>query len=242
MNVCWWEYDELVDHFQQRKDLYMPSEDNPGLWVRFVGGAEGSETAACAMMFAPPKTDGPYRQYSVRIVPAEWDQKECDKFLIELLTHWTSYGYRIRTQDFLTTQLSVVSKQAEMAAIALGRLDTDESYDPDKEKISYQPRLPIDADTFSNIGETTPSKITYLLERGGWLQLEPKDTAFRVTISVPNHKNWGGGYSGCPMSGYVRPVSGHVKQYAAFLAGVELQDYPRDLSHEPHQLELLKEE
>jgi hypothetical protein len=229
MNIPWWERDELVEHFMQRPDIWTPGSTNSAaLWVRSLEDLTG----ACAVVFTPPATSGPFRQYDVRTVPQAWTEEECEDYLTGLLNHWTSYGYRNKVQAFLIDSLHIAPEQASLAAIVLGRMETDESLDPDKRDMTYQPALEImDSVDDEPPAYTTPDKITYSVAGGGWLHLEPREGSFRITISLRDHSNYGGGY-GLPMIGHVRPSDGHVNKHAALLSGAQLFERP-----DPHGTE-----
>lgn len=229
MNIPWWERDELIEHFAQRSDIWTPgSTGSAALWVRSLEDMTG----ACAVIFTPPSSSGPFRQYDVRTIGQAWSQEECDDYLLGLLNHWTSYGYRLKVKDFLIDSLAVAPERANLAAIALGRMETAESFDPDKQDMTYQPPLQVmDSVDDEPPAYNTPNKIIYSLIGGGWLQLEPREGTFRTTISLRDHDNYGGGYS-LPMVGHVRPSDGHVNKHAALLSGAQLFERP-----DPHGTE-----
>lgn len=232
-NICWWEREELVEHFEQRQDIWTSMQDG-NLWIRTLENMDN----ACAIAMIPSKKTGPYRQYGLRVVPGVWSPEESDKYLLHLLEGWTDYRRRIKMQEFLIESLDTEPEKAVLAAIALRRVELEDismpEEDPEQRGLfdaTGAPHVPVPG--------TLPKELLFRVVGGGWLRLEPHSHEFLCTLSLRGHENYGGGYSCEPLRGHLRPSNGRVDQTAAHLIGITTID-PKPATQE--QLELMLEE
>ena len=204
MTISRQEYNELREHLRDRPDIW--TELPNGLWARSV-----DDVPQLALVLTPKNGT-----VDLRVVPSGWDDDECTKYIENLLAHWTSYGQRLRIQKFLE---GIVEGTAADTAHQLIRILHSDSWDP--ENAPFQLSLPADVAGPDIKTEDLPKLLHFPLVGGGWLRLAPQTTAFHVTVSVPLHKDYGGGYAS-HLTGYVRPSDGRIRQAAAMLSGKEI--------------------
>ena len=227
ISLTWWEYDELLEHLHDREDIWMQSEENPLLWMRTQ-----EDEAVCALYVTlPADATAQFRQYQIAAIPMAWDEERSRTYLIDLASHWTTYGHRMGIEKLLITELSIPEETAALAAIAIESFDWIDLTEPDH-KADVLPACVDLVERQSNIG-------TYLLAGGGWARLTYLDGMIRVAMSLPNRDT--GGYSH-PFEGFVRPKHGRVEEAAAALAGWPVKWRPRDIPDDTAvQLPLPKE-
>ena len=226
ISLTWWEYDELLEHLHNREDIWTQSEENPLLWMRSMG-----DEACCAVLVTPPANpDAPYRQYQASSIPMAWDEEKSGKYLIDLASHWTTYGHRMAVEKLLLEELKLDGETAALMAIAIESFDWIDVAEPE-EKTDMHPVFVDPLERKTHIG-------TYLLSGGGWAKLTLLGGMIRVAMSLPNKDS--GGFAH-PFEGFVRPKHGRVEEAAAALAGWEVKWRPREIPDGPQQLKLPKE-
>jgi hypothetical protein len=216
LRITWWEYEELLEHLEQRPDIWMQSEENPLLWMRLVKSprldVEEEVGNALALHFMPPTQEGPYRQYGIQVFPQEWPEAECTSYLDDLLSKWTAFGHRKRT---VATLRDCQVEHAELIAIAVEAIDWLEAPAPDPETASkhsdaLQQRMYPPA--------PDPIDITTELFYGnrGWMNLRRAGGMIRVRASVKSRD----GLWGQQLEGFVRPRDGRIEDTVSFLLGL----------------------
>jgi len=222
MNVglLWWEYNELLEHLISRPDIWTESEGQPGLWLR-----SSSEGDGCGVLLVPPVKTGPYRQYVLRSVPMTWDAQRTDDYIHELLTHWTSYNYRLDLTTLFTEELHLDQRTASNVAIAAVRLGQGPEFDPDHLPEPTQSNL-VDGDTgFTHTaGLNEPLRRVFYLTGGGYVCFRPSGGLLTVDISVKVRE----GFTGAgQFSGHVRPRNGDLRGAFTILFGEPLTQLTR---------------
>jgi len=221
MNLCWWEYEQLLDHLRSRGDIWASS--HPSVWVRSFSYDE-SETIVCCLRFTPPRNAGPFRQYACSVVPMEWTVEQADEYLQHLLESWTDYGRRKRFETFLRDELRLESALAANAAIALCSLDEGLNPGPDPDRLPLPTARELFPDVQSPLlclADGAHYLRTYGFTGGGWFTISLTGGMLRVRASLPSHGRYGGGYSQ-PFEGFVRPYNGNVNLAAAALFGDDM--------------------
>jgi len=133
--------------------------------------------------------------------------------------------------------LNTAPETADLAAVALlaGIYSDDVFPDPEKEARQMDlfgtPNQPDPAEL--------PEELKYDVFPRGYISLRKHQNAFFARLSVPSHKDYGGGF-GPALVGFVRPVCGQIDQTMAFLAGTPLE--PSEKISPEEQLSLLEEE
>jgi len=159
---------ELLDHLHQSPDIWMQSEDVPGLWLHTP--AEGGE-GACALQFAE---SGPV--FSVQALPLGWTAEASELYLQRLIEHWTTKNVRDALSGFLRDELAVEAGTAEVAAIALSQIEPQAPQGPcpDLPELEGTACRP-DVGLFQFLG-------------GGYASLEWKNGFLHVELSIPTRK------------------------------------------------------
>jgi len=214
MKLTFWEYDELVEHFQERTDIWTQSEENPFLWVRTVP-LDAEDQMVLALIFTPPASpDSPYRLFDVQTMPMAWDEAFCERYTSRLFEHWTTFSERRRIEALLR---SCKVGDPDLLAIAICALHWTEDSDPDAEDATlHQERLwPDSVPPMYDIPD--PLDIgTFILVQGGYVKLRLQADCIQVTLSVRSAV--GGGF-GPPLKGHVRPPDGRARDAAASISG-----------------------
>lgn len=248
MQLMWWEYEELVEHLESRKDIWQRMDD-PKDWIRFV-----DETPVAFLASQNPAASGPYRQHRVECFPADggWTYAECQEYLTQLVNGWTSYHVRLLTEQFLIEEVKLEPERAHLAAIGISRIEQEPEADPDKPKIGVQERLYPPADGSSS--QFSPFDVQrticcHYLQGGGYVSLRLQGGLLRVRLSLPDpelaKENPDPSFSNLgQLEGFVRPRAGTVADAAAHLGmwpgrqydyqpptnlGYEQQTLPEDL-------------
>ena len=208
--ITWWEYDELVEHLSSRPDIWTRSDENEFLWLR----SASEEGPDAGLLFSPPSDpESPFRCYALETIPLGWDEDYLNVYITGLLTHWTSFSVRKRTEEFLIDELHIDPQTSHLSAIALESFDWTERSTSITETTGPAP-LP---DSIATI--LPPPKVghvgTWLLAGGGYVRLDFQNVLIRATISIPSEKSRG---YGPPLEGFVRPYDGRTSDAIAFLS------------------------
>jgi hypothetical protein len=217
VNVCWWEHAELLEHFGRREDIWEQNAENADLWLRTREG----EALLAVHFVAPPDPESLFRQYAATVYPVTLSQEEADRYFVDLLRHWTSYGHRMQTEYFMREELKLPADTAALCAIALESYEWQDNPpgDPENTISPTDQGLPgLRPDVRPPTFETDdPLEIgTYTLRDGGWVRLRMHGGMMKVELSIPNADS--GGYDH-PLSGFVRPRFTPLVDAAAALAG-----------------------
>ncbi len=212
--LMWWEHAELLDHLNDRPDIWMQSPDVSSMWIRMEKSDLGAETppaAATVVHFTPPSDEtSPYRQYGVVFYPLAWTSEEIDTYFTRLLTKWTSYGRRL---EYAQTLEQCGVENAQLVAVALlstDHVDSSDGLPPDWDEGIADGMRPLMA------APTDPLHVgTFLLSNGGYCRLDLRGGMLAVALSIPHP---GAGY-GPVMKGFVRPIDGRIRDAAVFLTG-----------------------
>jgi hypothetical protein len=218
--LTWWEYDQLFEHLDSRRDIWIQSDENEFLWLRLEKRwetGEELESEACAVLLtAPTSSDDPYRMYVLQSIPMSWGEAQTDTYIQSLLRHWTPFARRETVASFLRETLQHDAETAELAAIALEALDWGDVVPSD---LSDPEHSVLTADSVPPIGPPPPQDPctigTWLLVgAAGWLHLALRGGQMRIRLSVraPSAEGFA-----TPLEGYVRPLNGHVRDTAAAL-------------------------
>ena len=222
MKLAWWEYDELLEHLQDRPDIWTHDpEVNPFLWLRqdrpWSEAEPVAQEPAVGLNFLPPGSpDSPYRMYGVQILPLSWAEADCEAYVSRLIGSWTSYGLRIG-REALLRDCRIAEEEVPLIALALGVLDHADgpvgppvgSDEPVADALA--PILPAPKDPLE-IG-------TYLLSEGGYVRLRLAGGQIQTRLSIPSKGKRGLRSFGPVLEGYVRPIDGRIRDTAVFLAG-----------------------
>lgn len=226
LRITWWEHDQLVEHLEERDDIWMSGDDLPGLWLRFDRSrshlVEDEPKDALMMQLVPPPDDvHPYRQYQIQLHPQVWEHDFCQEYVLRLLRGFTAYGRRERIVGLLT---SLGIPDPELIAIAIEGFDwLEASPATDAEATVPEAQMQIFAQEIEprqliELPISDPMDLgTYLLQGNvGWLRLRLAGGQIRCSASVRgrNEAGWT-----TLLEGYVRPPNGRVRDAAATLAG-----------------------
>src|SRR5689334_22584556 len=117
LQLCWWEWNELLDHITERDDIWSSVPDSPLLFLRQTAPDEEGlrQDALLLQAVPPPDSTSPWRQFGIQITPLSWSKETYDAYLMRLLAHWTSYDHRLRMTALL---MEMGVAQAHLIAIA----------------------------------------------------------------------------------------------------------------------------
>lgn len=219
MNITWWEYEELLDHLRSRPDLWT-LDDTTGMWLR----TNENSDPCVALAIRGPSNTGPYRQYNVGIIPMDWTVEESDAYVLRLVSMWTSYGIRMKTVELLTTDDGILMepKTAMAVSVAIGAMENEPRFDPEKEKLFVQGKLP---DFMSGFAPDPfeQGRALHFINGGGYLSFARRGDMLQVKISLKHPKS--GGFGGCgQLTGYVRPQNGDMRGCFEYIFGVRAAD------------------
>jgi len=227
VNLMHWEWNELLEHIGDRSDIWSAVPDRPNSFFRAVDGE-----AVMALTARMPTAPGPYRQVTVIPVPILWTQDQVDGYLLDLVVKWTSYGFRMQVCSLLVDECGLDPKKAQMAAIAIGKMQQLPDKDPDclgAQAVS-DTFWPQEGDVQVDV-PPEPEGMWYLTRRpwgeGGWLRLRLTGGQLALRCSLPTVN---GDYH-LPFDGFVRPRCGDASFALAVLLGwpVTVAPLPPDM-------------
>jgi hypothetical protein len=117
LQLTWWEFDELLEHFQRRPDIWHADGD---LWIRYSDN-EKSE-ALLAVQTVPYEGSSRFRTGTIIGTPLGVTLEEMSDYLLSLLIGHTSYAERTDAATFLEAELGLAPPQAKQASVILAYL------------------------------------------------------------------------------------------------------------------------
>jgi hypothetical protein len=204
VQVTWWEYAELLEHLENRPDIWRNAGE--GLWAR-VFPPDGE--IAFAVQFLPPTESGPYRMYTVAPSPMTWDPADIDDYLQNLMFYWTSYSSRVEAAKLLQSELKLDPETSWLMAIALIRAYIEPQEDPDRQ--APPPRV-------QHLWSDIPSSVNWKDCQGvvqtndATVSITKHHEMLRVQIDVSTTNTPNGRHRFC-LRGFVRPLGYSIDQF-----------------------------
>lgn len=204
--LAWWEFDELLEHFRSRPDIWTADGD---LWVRY-SDAE-TQVPLLAVQTVPPTSDSRFRTGVIIATPLGVTQEEMESYITSLLVGHTSYAERVDAARFLSSELNVDVQVAEKAATILAYLFLIGPLDPKLSKETWKGFELKSPDSGQFLGQ-------WAIRRGdlpgGCIRMYTTGHELvRVFLSLngPIEKNMMG-FSVQEFTGHLRPIGRSVKQ------------------------------
>lgn len=164
--------------------------------------------------------------FTLAWTPVGWDAAYCDEYLDKLLSHWTSYSFRLKVERLLQEEMGCTAEVAHLLAIAICQIDQEPTPCPEASPEPPRPQA-IWPDTLPDypVSQLERDVRTYPIVGGGFVSLRMRGEQLHVRLSLKVAKQYGGGY-GHFLEGYVR--SNQPRLTAAMMAGWDI-DYTQNV-------------
>jgi hypothetical protein len=208
MQLTYWEWEELREHFSGRPDIWAPADSTETKWYRSV-----DDVPLWVLLVTPPTGSGPFRMYTLQTIPIANVVPDLQR----LVSGYTSYDTRLRVIDLLCSDLLLPVEKAQFAAVAFMHIvftgEGVQVSSPEEE--ASQLNLPgfVRPDTDEHLG------LWPLADNQGYVLLDLINNRLHADISIRGAQ---AGWSTI-LRGNVFPVSGTHINAAAAIAGWDLQ-------------------
>lgn len=220
INLTLVELAELLDHLEEREDLWVFAN---GLWVRM----KDDVPCMAVQVVSPPEPHSPHTLASLIPHPSAWSETESAEYLDRLARGWTSYGERMKAFHLLKTAAHLDEQTAYAAALVISTFYNGTAKEP--EEPSTQPHIPELPPTYPDLApvdRSLPDARNFFFQGGGWVRVSLQGEVFFTEMSLPSE--YGGSTIHTRMKGHARAVGCSPRIAADYLF-----EHPREAVNPP---------